>query len=246
LIGGLVLAIEGCVSKGKPTVAIGTPQFVPQSQPDSVIETGIGQDPATGGIFLQWYRTEGAAGYKMYRSDTTNLKGLPVNFSIVGNVAASSSLNDTSMVDDNSITTGVEYYYYMMAYGADGTVSNLSDTINYRLLNRPAPHYPGGPTYPDVVSASGLYFSWFDPTGLGYICIRVKDVTVIPFVTIWVSRRFQVLNPNTTKFFNFDSTGTGGVISGHSYQWRVDWFAVDGTGRPYEGSRSVWVTFTVK
>ncbi len=224
---------------------MGTPHFVPQSQPDSVAETGIGQDPNTGGIFLQWYTTQGAAGYKVYRSDTSNAGGLPIDFSVVSNIISSSSLNDTSTVDVNSIMTGIRYYYYIKAYAADGSLSNPSDTINYRLLNRPSPVYPGGQRYP-IVDGSGLYFQWYDATGGGYTVIRVIDNSVIPSGTIWVSGKFQVFDSYPVKSFDFDSTATAPLVSGHSYQWRVDRFDVDGTGRPYEGARSVWSTFTVK
>ena len=241
----LFALLQGCVGKGTPISPLGTPHFVPQSQPDSVAETGIGQDPNTGGIFLQWYTTQGAAGYKVYRSDTSNVGGLPIDFSVVSNVISSTSLNDTSTVDVNSIMTGIRYYYYIIAYAADGSLSTPSDTINYRLLNRPSPVYPGGQRYP-IVDGSGLNFQWYDATGGGYTVIRVIDDSVIPSGTIWVSRKFQVFDSYPVKSFDFDSTAMAPLVSGHSYQWRVDRFDVDGTGRPYEGARSVWSTFTVK
>ncbi|HQT91346.1 MAG TPA: hypothetical protein PL001_04875 [Candidatus Kryptobacter bacterium] len=239
----LFALLQGCVGKGTPISPLGAPHFVPQSQPDSVVETGIGQDPSTGGIFLQWYTTQGAAGYKVYRSDTTNDSGLPIDFSIVSNVISSTSLNDTSTVDVNSILTGIRYYYYIIAYAADGSVSNPSDTINYKLISAPGPQYPVANA---SVDASGLYFHWYDSTGGGYTVVRVRDITDIPPVSIWVTKRFQVFDSYPTRSFDFDSTATAPIVSGHSYQWRVDRFDVDGTGRPYEGARSVWSTFTVK
>ncbi len=238
------LSIQGCTTKGTPISVLGTPKFVPQSQPDSVVETGIGQDPNTGGIFLQWYATQGAAGFKVYRSDTVDANNNAVSFSVVENVASSSLSNDTSTVDVNSLVTKVKYYYYLRAYSADGSQGDPSDTIDYALLTRPGLHYPAANA---SVSSSGLVFSWIDRTGGGYTVIRVKDITVLPGEYTWVSQRHQIYGgSSSSEAFDFDSTATAQLISGHSYQWRVDRFDIDGTGRPYEGSRSAWGTFSVK
>ncbi len=238
--GGLSFLVEGCTTNGVPISALGTPQFVPQSQPDSVLETGIGQDPNTAGIFLEWYETTGAAGYKIYRADSTDVNGRPTDFLPIGNVAVSSSLNDTSMIDAIGVVTGVRYYYYLRAYAADGTASNTSDTINYKMIPRPALTYPGNGN--PSVDKNGLSFSWHDNTGGGYTVVRVKDITTIPQTCIWVSRRFQIFESYPAKSFDFDGVATGELISGHSYQWRVDRFDLGAD----EGARSVWQTFTIK
>lgn len=86
---GLLLLTKGCTVKGTPIFVLATPQFVSQSQPDSTKETGVGQDPNTGGIFLQWYTTEGAAGYRLYRSDTTDSQRVPADFLMIGNTTSS-------------------------------------------------------------------------------------------------------------------------------------------------------------
>lgn len=245
---GVILAVafsfESCVQKGTPIVVLGTPEFVPQSQPDSVIETGIGQDPKSGGIYLQWYSAQGAASYELFRADSTNAAGNPANFEVVANIAVSNALNDTSTVDLSGISAGVKYYYYLIAYLADGTSSSPSDTINYTLLLSPGLEYPVGN---GIVSASGFNFKWNDRTGGGYTVIRVIDVSVIPSEYIWVTPRFQIYGGgNSTEPFNFDGHASSALISGHTYQWRVNRFDIDGTGRAYEGARSVWETFTVK
>jgi hypothetical protein len=234
----IALIFQSCAPKGTPVSVLGTPKFVPQSQPDSVIEAGIGQDPSTGGIFLQWYPDPGAAGYRVFRTDSTGATGTPLNFTIVADT------KDTSIVDGIAITTGVRYYYNLRAYTTDGALSNASDTISYGLLARPVLAYPGQNS---SVSGSGLTFTWNDFTGGGYTVIRVKDITVVPAGVVWVSHRHQINTGGQFSWpFNFDSTATSSLVSGHSYQWRVDRFSLDGTGRPYEGSRSAWGTFTVK
>jgi hypothetical protein len=235
----LAVLTQGCVSKGSPVSQLGTPMFVPASVPDSVTESGIGQDPATGGISLQWYTTEGAYGYKLFRSDSVDGNGNPVDFSQIANIFSSGSLNDTSTIDVNSIKTGLRYFYFLRAYQADGALSAPSDTINYELLVRPVLESP-----PDfsVVDVHSFYLEWYDISGGGYAVMRVKDITSLPPQIVWVSKRFQDYNSYAFKSYNFDGAATDSLISGHSYQWRVDRFNPGAN----QGARSAWRTFTVK
>lgn len=239
----LALFFYGCVGKGTPIYVLGVPRFVPQSEPDSLIQSGIGQDPMTGGIYLQWYTVNNAAGYRLYRSDTTNASGNPIDFTLIANVSALRNSNDTSTVDENSLSAHVTYYYFLVAYSADGTSSSPSDTINFGLLERPLVRFPAANA---SISASGASFSWYDPTGGGYTVVRIENITRVPNVTIWVTKRFQVFDSYPVVSFDFDSTATQPLLSGNSYQWRVDRFQVNAIGRPYEGSTSPWWTFTVK
>ena len=244
LVFATALLFQGCVKQGAPINAVGTPHFVQQSQPDSAAETGIGQDPNTGGIFLQWYTTEGANEYRVYRSDTVDAQSNPFNFSIVGDLTSTSSPSDTATIDASLLNVGVRYYYYVKAYASDGAASVPSDTISFVLLERPQLIYP---SVNAALSKGSLYFEWFDHTGGGYTVIRVKDIYLIPSVWVWVSNRFQIFETQPSKSFNFDGTAILPLTSGHSYQWRVDRFNIDGTtGLPDAGSRSVWGTFSIK
>lgn len=237
-----VFLLQGCVERGKPIIAVGTPRFVPQSPPDSVQERGIRQDPNTGGIILQWFADPGASGYKLYRSDTLDSDGNPVKFQMLANIGSASELKDTSTVDI-SVTSGVKYSYYLTAYASDGSSSASSDTINYELLNRPGLGYPPPNGSVDV---NNTYFSWGDLSGGGYTVIRLEDISQLQPVVVWVTKRFQVFESYPTRLFNFDSTATEPLLPNHSYRWRVERFQVNGTGRPYQGSTSGWSLFSIK
>lgn len=239
----LLSLMQGCISKRSPIYVLGTPRFVPQSSPDSIVDVGIRQDPNTGKIFLQWYKVPSASGYKIYRSDTTDQAGTPISFTAIGNVSASTVYSDTSMIDPGPCKTGIRYYYYLRAYDVDGSVSGPSDTANYKLLNRPDLRRPP----PNAkTSAVGFYFYWHDYTGGGLTVVRVKDISTVPEEMVWVSKQFQVFSSYPTETYDFDSTATAPLISGHSYEWRVERFDLDGTGRPYEGSTSPWSIFTIE
>jgi hypothetical protein len=238
----LVLTMQGCAKRTPVVTVLTKPSFTPQSQPDSTVETGIGQDPSTGGIFLQWYSVTSATGYKVFRSDTSDVSGNPMLFSMIRDLSIGFASNDTSVVDQ-SVENGVCYYYYITAYASDGSVSSPSDTINYTLMNRAGLKYP---VLNVTCSLSSVYFNWHDNAGGGFTVIRLDDISQIPISTIWISSRFQVFGTLPAENFNFDSTAEMPLFSGHSYQWRIDRFNVDTKGRPYEGSRSAWGIFNIK
>ncbi len=240
MLAGMVLSLAGCVGKGSMISPLGRPEFVPQSSPDSAVETGIRQDPNTGGILLQWYGTAGASGYEVFRSDTTDLNNNAVHFTLIINVILSSALNDTSAVDGLA-APGIKYHYYIVAVSSDGGHSLPSDTINYELIDRPTLTAPvnGG-----AVSRGAASFGWVNPSG-GYTVIRVEDISAEPPAPVWVSHSFQtfVLYPSYQD--NFDGTATQQLVSGQSYRWRIERFDLDATGRPFDGAASAWGSFTV-
>ncbi len=241
LLAALSMLSHGCVKEGPPIVGLGTPQFVPQSPPDSAAESGIGQDPNSGGIFLQWFGSYGAYGYDVYRSDTTDASGSPVTFLLVNKVSSAYGLEDTSTVDLTALT-GVTYYYYVRAVASDGTLSTPSDTVNYRLLQRPILVVPVNNL---TVSHYTAYFQWVDLAGGGYTVLRVKDISSVPPTYTWISKAYKLEGGyNPTWNYDFDSTAVQPLISGNSYEWQIDRFNSNREGRPYEGARSIWGTFS--
>jgi len=237
-IGVLSLCFVGCAPKGTPIFTLSTPHFVPQSQPRDSIETGIGQDPNTGDIFIQWFAASGAAGYKVYRTDTTDANGIPAGFELVVDLKSTPAVKDTSYVDVNSVRTNVRYFYFVKAYASDGSMSNPSDTAHITLLDRPTLNYPGRNA---TVSANNLSFVWKDNTNGGSTVIRLKDISVIPSVYVWISRDTLIYGGSTISAqFNFDSTAFRPLKSGDSYQWRVDRIDLNTDGQ----AKSIWQTFT--
>ncbi|HEY9166021.1 MAG TPA: hypothetical protein VIS48_07670 [Candidatus Kryptonia bacterium] len=242
-VAGMAIYSLSCSTTAPKTASLAAPKFVPQSQPDSIAETGIGQDVTTGGIYLQWYIVPDAAGYKLFRADTSDPGGNPLGFSIVANVSVASSLSDTSVVDNASLTTDKKYFYYLRSYLSDGSMSDPSDTINYTLWPRSALNLPQNHAFIDSGDAN---LKWIDYAAGGFTVIRMTDMAVFPNKYIWITPRFQSFGGTfTIRFFDFDGSATSRLISHHSYQWRVDRFNTDQTGRPYIGSRSTSFTFTV-
>ena len=237
------LLFQGCTPTGSPVKVVGTAKFVPQSAPSAPVETGISQDPESGGIFLQWYGASGIAGFKVFRSDSVTELGVPVDFSLISTVSANSGLGDTSMTD-NSVTTGVEYWYYLRQYANDGTVGSPSDTIHYQLLHRPA---LSNPKANSVVTSGNVRFVWNDQANGGTTVIRVLDIGTVPPVYVWISKDTTFFGGTVTSAnYDFDSSATSPLTSGHSYQWRVDRFIFDSLGAVVSGSKSAWSSFSIQ
>lgn len=142
-------------------------------------------------------------------------------------------------MDSYAVQVGVRYYYFVRAYAADGSLSHPSDTLDYELMQRPGPMYPAQNA---LVTGPGLYFQWADFAGGGLTVVRVKDITELPSVFVWISKRFQVYGAYPEILFDADGAATGELMSARSYQWRVDRF-IPGAN---EGARSTWQAFRVK
>lgn len=220
-----------CAPTGAPVYTLGTPHFVPRSLPDVVQETGIGQNASSTleAIFLQWNSSAGAAGYYVYRSDSTTVDSIPSGFEPVDLTMES----DTSGIDGSSIQTGIKYFYFVKGLAPDKkTLSNPSDTARIQLLDRPTLNSPG---YTAHVDRAGLTFMWHDNTGGGYTVIRVEDQSSH---LVWV-KGFQMEGAEGQKQFNYDGSATDTLKSGNQYQWRVDRFN-PGTDQQ---AKSIWQTF---
>ena len=239
LVGTLSLLLVACTPTGTPIYTLGTPRFVPQSQPQDTVETGIEEDSKTGRVFLQWFGTKGAAGYNIWRSDTLNVDSMPISFHNISN--AFSRASDTSGVDnDPSIKTYTRYYYYVTAYAPDQSItSKPSDTAHIILLPQPLLRSPG---INDSVSAVNLYFNWTDYTGGGATIIRLEDISEVTPFYVWISKDTLIYGGTvSTAKFNFDNTA-GQLQPGHYYQWRVDIFVPNHDSQ----GKSAWQKFKVK
>jgi len=231
-IAAVCTLIAGCSTQGSRINPLGTPKFVPQSDPGAYIETGIGENPSPAlGIFLQWYVTAGAAGYNVYRSDTTDNSGNPLNFRLVTSVP----LGDTTAIDVYQLTTGVKYFYALRAYASDQSLSDWSDTADISLLQRPTQI---SPVNGNSVDSDNVTLEWTDPTLGGWTVVRVADITASQ--TVWVYA-FSNYYSNGSIPYNKDGNARQSLTSGHEYQWRVDRFDL---GTDHQ-SKSAWSTFTV-
>jgi hypothetical protein len=231
---GLLLAFGSCAPTGAPVYTLGIPRFAPQSQPDSSADVGIGEDPKIPGnnILLQWYKSQGATGYKVWRTDSIEPNGFPTAFS---QVSIPPVVTDT--VYSDPVLVGVPYYYYLTAIGGGGKgESSPSDTLRYTLVPRPLLQYPG-PNNP--MDTNKLTFGWQqDPTSGSNAVIRVENTTENKI--IWVSKRFSSYLSTGSKVFNDDGRAIENLTQANEYRWRVDLF-VDST----QGARSMWQTFVV-
>ena len=185
-------------------------------------EAGLDAVPEKDAIQVQW------GPYPM--SDATivvhRLKEGEKDFVVVARVPSRDSL-----YLDESVAIGVRYWYFLRAVAGSGEKSGPSDTLSYKLLEKP---------FALTESASRRpVFRWqAREVPVAYV---LKLFDALSDKKVW----FAVVPPNYGSFaeevrFNFDGTAAvDSLVPGHTYRWRVDIIAPELNA----GAESEWRTF---
>jgi hypothetical protein len=242
------LAMLGCPSPNEPGVMPPQPRFVPVPLPPAPIDHGIYADPGQNTIDLDWYRDSSntTTGYLIFRATdpTVGSDGLLTNRTQVANVTTPNQLVeplDTAWVDTTaqtvpSVVVGQVYYYQLQAYSTSGsnvhTYSHPSAVDTFGLLQKSQLDSPNG-----IISATGLSFSWTDPSnsGLYQLIVQTADSKTVVWSTGYLH---QIGNP-VSVIYPTDGSATD-LISGQSYQWRVKSMGY------HQGSSSNWQNFSIR
>ncbi len=228
LIFGGLFTILSCqndtVSSGKRP---GIVQFVAKSDEAAADETGIDAIAEDDAIYLEWRQQEDSeiAKFEVYRAAEDEEA-----FQLIDTV------EDTFYVDD-ALEINIRYYYYVLAVNYDQAKSASSDTIDYKLLEKPSRLSPNG----SVQSRTPL-FQWVDETQANDYIMRLmrSDNEVIIWSTI-VPANFG----SSFQQVQFDSDGTAAdheLTAGVAYQWRIDIMGPENNC----GAESAWTSFQIQ
>ncbi|MFH1852391.1 MAG: hypothetical protein ABIA75_08605 [Candidatus Neomarinimicrobiota bacterium] len=135
------------------------PLLVTKSLPEAWEEAGIDADnTGTNRIVLMWHpnQEEDLSGYEIYRADTLRTN----KFRRIAAIDIFHILGADTIYHDDSISTHLNYYYYVRARDNAGNRSHPSDTVTYRLLLPPQALAPS-----DTVVHGPFTFIWFDRVG---------------------------------------------------------------------------------
>lgn len=141
-------------------------------------------------------------------------------------------------IDDSSSLVGFNWFYFIKAFDTSGN-STKSDTVCYRLINKPVLIFPGSGTY----DLEELNFEWQPGT--------------------WISTRLLLFDENYNLLWHYspldDPTGTNVVYDGpldlepQVVRWRIDAFEDEMIysieGKQYEmhsGSESFELVFYIQ
>lgn len=243
------LVVAGCSSTSPQPKPPGT-SMVPFSG-DHFSDTGIRPDPdapdptssSSGRIIVEWHQVDNAklegarlGGYYLYRSDTSDVNGAPLNFRRIATITGGTPGGDT-IYADGDVRQGIRYSYQVSAYSkSDASLeSDRSDTVSFTLLDRPVPSMPIGDI---TLGATPLRFGFSSP---GMVALRLDEVLpeneTVTVDSVWryVGQVDDFSDPHVQY-------GGPALAAGKRYRWRVDRI-IQGTP---QANASRWVTFSVK
>jgi hypothetical protein len=226
----LIFINFNCKNKETPAKEKPKPvELIPGSPDTSRIETGIDAIPDGDKIHLEWNSKsdETTLIYEVYRGSVKD-----GTFSKVASVSV-----PTRFYDDPERSVNVRYYYYVLAVSDEGVKSEPSDTLSYKLINKPEGLMPGGNS-----SAVIPTFRWRDVNHANDYIIRIQESGSEAFV--WFSKFMaQFGSDEQSILFNADHTAVSDSLTrGKNYQWRID---IIGNEKAC-GSESQWISITIQ
>lgn len=230
ILGGL-FTILSCQSSTTGSGRAPLPvQFVPKTSEEAVVEQGIDAIPEGDAIYFAWYKQDPneIEKYEIYRQTEPE-----------DEFYLTDTVQDTFYVDNLDPLTELNerMYYFVLSVNYDSKKSTDSDTINYKLLEKPTPLMPSG-----SIENDKPLFQWNDITQANDYIIWVKrsDTDQI----IWHSK-IQANLGSEHQQIGFNSDGTAIVdklTDGIPYEWRVDVIGPETNC----GSESAWTLFQIQ
>ncbi|MDZ7374612.1 MAG: hypothetical protein ONB23_11670 [candidate division KSB1 bacterium] len=222
---GLALAIillAGCGEEAAgPRLSLPAPVLLPPPSDLAEEERGLDAVPDRDAIQIEWQRyLDEQAAVEIYRACDR-----PVSFAKIASVGA----RDTCYLDEG-VAIGRRYWYFLVARRGSER-SRPSDTLSYRLLDKPYALSEEGGRVP--------IFRWqVREVPVAYV-IKLFDGTAD--TRVW----FAVVTPDygaLVEQVRFNSDGSAVVdslVSGRVYRWRVDVVAPEAAA----GAESNWRLF---
>lgn len=249
-LAGIILACGQ--DKNEDTTPPKKPVFVYKSLDSAIVETGIDAVPETNGIRTEWFLNaeNDLDFYTIYRrKDSVNTM-----FSTLTSIEANSkdfldSLlvtqgEDSGLVKqylffvDDSVTTGQNYEYYIRAFDKSGNPSPPSDTVSYRIEQKPNVLEPKKQTN---LQTPFLKWNW-NPLNFPQFLVKVRDTFG---KLIWIYQ--NIPNEFTEDYkviFNEDGKAKIPFLNqNEKYSWRID--GIGSYNEPFSGAESAWEEFIV-
>jgi len=239
-----IVSIIACSDTGGPTVSEpGSVVFVAKTADTDSVEQGIDAVPDQNGILLEWetLKEENLKYYDIYRQRDgetyfKKIKSIDIETASTGEA--------TRYIDDpNDIIFNIYNFYYIRAVNKDGISGAPSDTVQYKLMQKPILVRPKGETI------TGLpIFEWNFPD-------VIPDSYILRIMEEFTERIIFVREFQTEEYFSEQSLDLATkanppeFISGFTYRWRIDSVGAgiirndDGSELNYSGSESEWSTF---
>jgi hypothetical protein len=234
----LIPIFIGCDSGGDAKLPVpGSVLMVPHAPDTSAVEQGIDAVPESDGVLLVWYglNDPGVRYYDIYRQKENEtyfrrIKRIDLDTAFPG--------ADTVYTDNSAdIQLNIYNYYYVKAVNRDDEEGSPSDTVRYKLIEKPATTRPSGEL---VQGMPVLYWNFPGVIPDEYI-VRIEEEFTNRVALV---RQFRV-----KEYFEEQSLDLGSIgnqpqlIPGFTYRWRIDSV---GPQADESGSESQWRIFTAQ
>ena len=236
----VTLIFWGCGEDLTPTDSTppSRPVIIPRSDETVFIEEGIDAEPGNTDqdywirIEWEWNTESDLFGYYVYRMDERDslshfnrIVDLRVGVNLLRELHPIPYYIDQSSTLVPDLITGEShgFYYYVRAYDTSDNSSAPSDTVYYRLMQKPTALGISG----SIATNFNLVWSYYSQELWDYFFIRVYQTTT-PQTRVW-SYRANLLGGPFSVAFNADGTansdyfrhGTDSLEAGN-YTWVVD------------------------
>ncbi len=221
------------VESEKPSPVV----FLHNESDTSRFESGIDAVPEGDFIRLEWIPSSEdiVSGYEIYRIQETR-DGLVQKIADAQEVEA---YRDVYI--DEVDTTGIRYFYYILAVTLDGEKSAPSDTVDYKLLNKAKLLIPMG-TQNERIPV----FRWKDenefPSQSYVIRLLQQDNEDYLWIHLMSGDEINWGGQEQSIRFNVDHSATIDSLElNQTYRWRIDIVGAESNC----GSESAWREFAV-
>ncbi|MBD3224939.1 MAG: hypothetical protein GF313_09425 [Caldithrix sp.] len=200
------------------------------------IHTGGPSD--NNGIRLMWHSHPQAHEieyYTIYRSN--HPEGLSFYQQVAVKYPGGPNIADTVFIDDSDVDLNRKYFYYVTCTNEANVESVPSDTVWYTVIEKAQLIFPNSEA---VIDSLPVWFQWARQDYPDQYILRIERFiteTFHPLVYIkLIQSKYE--SPQTELVNDWKPTAQDNGM----YRWRIDCV---GRNKLYEGSESIWRTFTL-
>jgi hypothetical protein len=236
-----VILITGCDNTQTPELPVPAKVLmIPHSDDLAAVERGIDAVPESDGIRLQWFDSHdpNLKIYSVYRRKTKE-----TYFRVIKTIDLETAFpgQDTVYTDnDPDLPLNSYNYYYVTGTNKDDLEGAPSDTLKYKLLEKPQTFLPNGQ------SISGLpVFYWSFPATVtpDSFILRIEDDL---YHSLFYAAKFGSDYDQPEQTLDLSDTtripDPPVFNSGQSYRWRIDSVGPDAET---SGAESAWLIFFI-
>jgi hypothetical protein len=230
-----IIVIIACSNPQDPVASVpGKIVLVPKEPDTALVERGIDAIPDREGVYLEWFNP---GDNDLRYIDVYRMRDGETYFKKIRSIdlESASAGEDTTYIDaPEDLIFNINNYYFVKAVNQDGVEGPASDTLKYKLMQKPVLSRPNGTI---VTGLPVFYWSFPNVIPDTYI-LRIREDFTNRVVFV---REFQVTSYFAEQELDLSEVDEPPEFnSGFTYLWRIDSVGPEPLS---SGSESQWQTF---